>query len=49
MNTTTNGIPEMYLTRKERIKHIKNGQGLQINRIQMALYRAYGVDFVTFE
>ena len=48
MNTTTEEMPEMYLTLKERIDHIKNGQGQHLNRIQKALYPVYGIDFVAF-
>jgi len=33
----------MYLTKKERIDYIKQGQGHNINLIQQALYSCYGV------
>lgn len=49
MNTTTKEIPEMYLTLKERIDYVKAGKGQKINQIQMALFMAHGIDFVTFE
>ena len=49
MNTTIEEIPEMYLTRKERIAIVKAGEGSDLNRIQRRLYLFNGIDFVTFE
>ena len=39
---------ESYLTKKERIKHIKQGQGHNLNRLQAAIFPCYGIDIVGF-